>query len=140
MTALLPPRKRRYRFPLTPLADAMFQLLVFFMLASHLAPYSLLPISGAEAGRSDLRGAPAAGPALVPGSLVIWRLEAGHLASGGRRMALSRLPELLAALRRQSVAEVVLMLGESAKVQDLAEVLEHFGTGGIARLRVVGGG
>jgi len=48
---LLPPRSpARYRFVLTPLADAMFQLLIFFMLSSNLAPYSLLTIRSGTTG------------------------------------------------------------------------------------------
>ena len=39
-----PHRPRGNRFPMTALADAMFQLLIFFMLASSLTPYSLLPL------------------------------------------------------------------------------------------------
>ena len=45
---ILPRRNRRYRFSMTPLADVMFQLLIFFMLSANLAAYSLLPLrSGA---------------------------------------------------------------------------------------------
>ncbi len=41
----LPKSERRYTFALTPLADAMFQLLIFFMLSTSLTPYSLLTIT-----------------------------------------------------------------------------------------------
>ena len=44
----LPPRKRSYRVALTPLADAMFQLLTFFMLTTSLTPYSMLTIGSAS--------------------------------------------------------------------------------------------
>ena len=37
-------RKRRFQFMLTPLVDVMFLLLIFFMLSSQTAPYSLLQI------------------------------------------------------------------------------------------------
>ena len=52
----LPRRERRYRFSMTPLADVMFQLLVFFMLSANITPYSLIDIrtgglsGGAPAG------------------------------------------------------------------------------------------
>jgi biopolymer transport protein ExbD len=45
--APLPELPRRYKFVLTPLADAMFQLLIFFMLTSSLAPYSLITLKTA---------------------------------------------------------------------------------------------
>ena len=46
--APLPERPRRYKFAMTPLADAMFQLLIFFMLSSSLAPYSLITLKTAR--------------------------------------------------------------------------------------------
>ena len=51
--APLPERPRRYRFVLTPLADAMFQLLIFFMLSSSLAPYSLITLKTAPQDVAD---------------------------------------------------------------------------------------
>jgi biopolymer transport protein ExbD len=51
-------RPRKYGFALTPLADAMFQLLIFFMLSSSLSPYSLIALT---------RGAPAGQSAVLPG-------------------------------------------------------------------------
>ena len=48
----LPVRRRRsVAFSMTALADVLFQLLIFFMLSSNLAAYSMLPLrSGALRG------------------------------------------------------------------------------------------
>ena len=82
----LPTRKRTYRFALTPFADAMFQLLIFFMLSSSLTPYSLLTL---QTGTPDAETSTAAGndpaaaaapppqPAGVPQDVALWTIEAG---------------------------------------------------------------
>lgn len=60
----LPKSTRRYAFSLTPLADAMLQLLIFFMLSSSMAAYSLLGLNSAAA---PALGAGPALPAMVTG-------------------------------------------------------------------------
>ena len=68
--SLLGPRppRRRIVFMLTPLVDVMFLLLIFFMLSSQTAPYSLLEIMaqgtpGAEPAPQTQPVAPAQGAA-----------------------------------------------------------------------------
>lgn len=135
-------RPRRYGFALTPLADAMFQLLVFFMLSSSLAPYSLIPLTGGPAGASALAGAAAATPAPAPQpgqEAAVWHLGRGSLRSGGETVPLTTLPALVATLRGAGVTEVVLFSSRAATVQDVATVLESLAAGGIATVRMVAG-
>ena len=78
----LPRHTGRYNFVLTPLADAMFQLLIFFMLSSNLAPYSLLTV---RTGVTGQEGAQASGQdipdeiAEAPPNAAIWTVGAGEV-------------------------------------------------------------
>ena len=129
----LPARKRSYRVSLTPLADAMFQLLTFFMLTTSLTPYSMITIgSSQEAPTEVAEGSGAAGdgdsteaPAVPsnPG-LVIWELEDGVIRTGGsiyERDQLGDLSEALA-LRTDSIS-VQLVVGPTARIQDVASAM-----------------
>lgn len=125
----LPVRKRSYRVALTPLADAMFQLLTFFMLTTSLTPYSLLTIrtpqeAAAEAAEGGGAGAGdgAAAPA-VPG-LVIWELEDGVIRAGGNAYESRQLAELSEALAlRGGNVHVQLVVGATARIQDVATAM-----------------
>jgi biopolymer transport protein ExbD len=132
-------RPRRYGFALTPLADAMFQLLIFFMLSSSLSPYSLIALTGgAPAGQSPITGT--ADPrAAVPdaGDVMIWQLSRGELRAGDRVLALAELEALIPALK--AVPEVLILPTRSARVQDIATVLEALGRAGVGRVRLVAG-
>ena len=87
----LPTRKRSYRFALTPFADAMFQLLIFFMLSSSLTPYSLLTLQSGTPDAEAATGAgtdPAAPPQpqaqTEPQDVALWTIEAGTVRVGGQ--------------------------------------------------------
>lgn len=142
--ALIPDagRKRRYGFALTPLADAMFQLLIFFMLSSTLSPYSLIALTGgAPAGQSTQEG-PADPMAEAPKEAarsVTWQLSRGQIRSGAQVLALEDLRDLLPALRDQRIEEVLIFPTRSARVQDIATVLEVLGRDGIAHVRLIAG-
>lgn len=133
---------RRYRLPLTPMADVMFQLLVFFMLASISAPYSLLPLrksappatAGTGTGQSD-----EALSVTAPGT-AIWTVEAGAILAGGQRFDMDRLPGLVAALANSGTTAIVLVTRADAQVQDLTTVLEALQTGGIASIQLATAG
>lgn len=138
----LPRRPRRYGFALTPLADAMFQLLVFFMLSSNLAPYALLPLrsgaiggTGASAGNGD-----AEGPALAAGQTAIWSVSRDSLVAGGQRFGFDRLPDLAVALQQAGTAQVLLVTRPDAQVQGIVTVLETLATHGIVDVQVARGG
>ncbi|MCL1629191.1 biopolymer transporter ExbD [Roseibaca sp. V10] len=135
------PAARRRGFALTPLADVMFQLLLFFMLTSSLAPYALLPLSaaGPSAGQT-LRDTPTPpqSPAPPAEAQVIWHLERGEIRAGQVRIPLSALPEAVAALRRDAVSDLVVFVTRTAEARDLALLIENVQDSGIARVQLVG--
>lgn len=125
----LPRRERKYRFALTPLADAMFQLLIFFMLSSSLTPYSLLTVKSGAAPAETL------GPGLAPADelpepdpeareALLWSLVPGGIVRSGIPIDFDDLPTVVDALARQEpVPAVSLLVGPEARVQDLSTVL-----------------
>lgn len=139
---------RKYGFALTPLADAMFQLLVFFMLSSSLAPYSLITLKTASAGSTQTPLAPDTPPEArpetkaSPGASVLWHLSAGALRSGQNTLPLEALDPVAEALLDQGVQQVILFTTRTATVQDVATVLETLTAHGIPRVQLVstGGG
>ena len=130
----------RYRFVLTPLADAMFQLLIFFMLSSNLAPYSLLTIRSGTAAEAGGDGSTPSDAAQPPAGAAIWTVDADTIIAGGQRFPLSSLPDLAAALNADGNASVVLILRDSAMVQDLTSVLEVLKVSGIESVQIAKGG
>ncbi len=141
---ILPPRPRKYRFAITPLADAMFQLLIFFMLTSNLMNYSLLPIKTAPETAPPLpsslptEGGSGESPSnSVPDRMAIWIIEADALVVGGERFEFDRLETLAQALlASDEEAEVILIVHASARVQDLATVLARLKATGIAKVKL----
>lgn len=138
----LPRPRRRYRFALTPLADAMFQLLIFFMLSSSLTPYSLLtmqsaPAPGGAAGAAASPSPEAAAPG-ASGATALWRLEAGQVVTGGQRFDFAALPDLGAALNVTGAppAQVILLITPGARVQDVATVLAGLTAAGISAVQL----
>lgn len=139
----LPRSPAKYRFVLTPLADAMFQLLIFFMLSSNLAPYSLLTIrSGAtgspEGGESGAEE-PAPAPAAPIGDVAIWNVDAGNVVVGGQQFGFDLLADLAASLNADGDASIILVVRDEANVQDLSSVLEALAAGGISNIQIAGG-
>lgn len=135
-----PPAPRRAAFALTPLADIMFQLLIFFMLSTSLAPYALLPVVervAPAAGAEALPPSPAP-PALAPAEPAVWHLGRGSLRAGDSEIGLEALPAALEALAEAGVAEVLLFVTEAAETQDLVAVLQEVRLAGGLRLRLIG--
>lgn len=131
--APLPERPRNYKFVLTPLADAMFQLLIFFMLSSSLTPYSLITLkSGADnAAKEDADPGATTGsdvdrPAPPPSSdTLLWNVENGLVRVAGQDYNMEQLGDLADAIGSQAnPGRVVLIVGSSARVQDVALALE----------------
>lgn len=139
----LPQRKRSYRFALTPLADAMFQLLIFFMLSSSLTPYSLITLqSGADPGQgaTDGTGTEAPDAEALPGETALWSVEADGIVVGGQSFGFERLPALAEALvAADPAARVILILRPSARVQDVARVLETLDLAEIGSVQIAAG-
>lgn len=141
LVSLTPPRPRSYGFPLTPLADAMFQLLVFFMLSSSLAPYSLIPLTGGAAGASPIEGEPApeAPPPEAGARVLVWHLSRGEVRAGAQTLPLADLRALIPALRDDPGVGVLIFPAPSATVQDLARVTEVLALAGVTRVQIVSG-
>lgn len=142
----LPRRNRRYRFSMTPLADVMFQLLIFFMLSSNIAPYSMLDLrTGSLAGDAPAEADPEtqADPGRTTDikTTAVWTLDAsGTILAGGQRFAPERLPDLTAALVGQGTLDVLVILRRDVPVQRLVSVLQALAARGITSVQIAGGG
>lgn len=130
-------RPRRAAFSLTPLADVMFQLLIFFMLSTSLAPYAMLPLGGG-APPEEAEAPEARAPGTPPPA--IWQLGRGTLRIGGRVVALEELGDAARAARQEGVPEIVLLTSSAATVQDMASALETLRAAEIPRVRLIGRG
>lgn len=139
------PAPKRARFAMTPLADAMFQLLIFFMLSSSLAPYSLLTIrSGPEPQeigdtQSSTQPAPDAPITTIGANTALWTLDPDKVTIGGQSFPYEVLADLAVALAENAEAEVVIILRSEARVQNLATVLEALTAAGISAVQIIQG-
>ncbi|MFQ6551446.1 ExbD/TolR family protein [Aestuariibius insulae] len=135
----LPQSRRNYKFALTPLADAMFQLLIFFMLSSGLNPYSLLTVGSGAIGQAMLADTPGEiDPAaiIMPGSSAIWNVEQGAVRTGGERFDFAQLVELAEAAALTEASTIILIADEGAQVQDIATVLEALTVAGVGSIQL----
>lgn len=139
----LPERKRNYRFVLTPFADAMFQLLIFFMLSSNLAPYSLLtlqtapPVADGQAGAPGAETVADATEAALAGDVALWTIEADRVIVGGQDFDFAALDALAEALGESgAAADVVLVIRASARVQDVTTVLARLRLANVASVQI----
>lgn len=137
----LPERPRNYRFALTPLADAMFQLLIFFMLSASLTPLSPLTLQSAppDLDQAATPGEQGGGRSAAA-DVAIWTLRAGGLDIGGQSFGFDALQGLAAALGQGGPAGVVLVVDDTAQVQDLAVVLASLQGAEVASVQVSRGG
>lgn len=124
----------KHFFPLTPFADAMFQLLIFFMLSSSLAPYSLIPLS---AGAVPAGPAAPAAPAPAAAKVAVLQLGRGSVKIGAATVALADLPAKLAELKAGGVERAVVLTARASTVQDVATALEALSRGGIGKVQLV---
>ena len=140
---LLRPRARRRGFALTPLADVMFQLLLFFMLTSALAPYALLPLGTPAGASSATQGQGATPLPEAPGPMAelqaIWHLGRDEIRSGQVRIALDLLPQALEGLQADGIRDLVVLVTHTAQTADMARLLEAVQQADIARLQLIGG-
>ncbi|MEL6523516.1 MAG: biopolymer transporter ExbD [Pseudomonadota bacterium] len=121
-------------FALTPLADVMFQLLIFFMLSTSLAPYALLPL-GAPAPETPSQ-TPQAAPTANAQS--IWHVSRDQIRIGSEMMPLHDLPGFLDTITPGTVDEVLLFATRAATAQDIATALEIARRGPFPRIRLIG--
>lgn len=143
---VLPRRNRRYRFSMTPLADVMFQLLIFFMLSANIAPYSMLDVrTGALSGGGGTTPDPDS--ETQPGrttdirSTAVWTLdETGTILASGQRFDPARLAALADALTAQGTRDVLVVLRRDVAVQQLVTVLQTLAARGITSVQIASGG
>ncbi len=132
--------KRKYGFALTPLADAMFQLLIFFMLTSSLTPYSLLTLRSGP-GEQTAAQAEAPEPQPDPGPpedpAARWTIENGAVLASGQRYSFTELRGLAGALAQRETPNVLVISTPRAQVQDIVTVLETLAAAQITSVQVV---
>lgn len=125
------PKRSRALFVLTPLIDVMFLLLIFFMLSSQIAPFSLIPTERA------VRAAPTPAGGTAAASSLALRVGAGTVGVGGETRAITELKALLPALEAQGFTGVVVSAAPGASVQDVVSVLEAVSGAGLASVTLV---
>lgn len=121
---------------LTPLVDIMFLLLIFFMLSSQTAPYSLLEIIA--------EGAPTATPApaqpaeqTAPASEMIIAISRDYARVNGQRIEMAALPDALAQYKAAGYERAVVLPTGTATVQDVVSVIEAVKQVALTQVRVV---
>lgn len=133
----LPTRQRRYGFSLIAFADAMFQLLIFFMLASNLSTFSLLTISqGGGPGRAPGAAQAATPPGGGPGQTAIWTLSREGVTAGGQRFEMAQIARLAEGARAAGTGQVLLVTRSGAEVQGVVRVLEALARNGITSVQI----
>ncbi len=143
MSALDPPPRRRINFMLTPLVDVMFLLLIFFMLSSQTAPYSLLTILAGgpppgEAGAQPAAPTPSPTPAAVQGKGdAIVSISRGYVRFNGERVEMSDLLATIKRYKELGYSSAVVFSSQAATVQDVVTVLETFEGSDFGEMRLV---
>ena len=118
------PRRKR-SVSLTPLIDVVFNLLLFFMLASSLARWSGLELA---------TGSEAAAPDDVP-SADVYLLTTGEMRYRGDTLALAALAEQLRReLEAGEIASVILRAEDDVRLEALVESFDLLGHAGIHTL------
>jgi len=131
------PPRRRIIFMLTPLVDVMFLLLIFFMLSSQTAPYSLLEIMAAGTPGQD-QPAPQPTSAQVQGSPeLLVSVARGYARFNGARVEMADLRSAIEQYKAAGFLRAVVTTGQAATVQDVVSVLEALERGAFAEMRLV---
>ena len=125
--------RKKLSFALTPLADAMFQLLIFFMLSSSLQPYSLITLTPGAAQAAPTQAA----PRTPGGAPTIWHLGAGTLRMGTETVPLDDVGTFLDRMRAQGSDALVIFSGGGATVQDIASLLNAVTLAHVGSVQIV---
>jgi len=128
-------RRRRVSFVLTPLIDVIFLLLLFFMLSSEVAPYSLLPLSDVASGREET-AAPPPEPSSPRLPLAV-RVLHGQVRIGNEAIPFAELEEAVRGLRREGSEAYLLIPTASATVQDVVSALEALKKASVASVTLL---
>ncbi|MDO5622832.1 MAG: biopolymer transporter ExbD [Paracoccus sp. (in: a-proteobacteria)] len=139
----MPARPMPRAFPMTAMADMLFQLLIFFMLTANLTPFAMLDFrTGQLSGRADsaTEGSTPAEPAMDARRTAIWTLGTTGLVSGGQHFALDQLPALADALADLGTPHLLIVLRPDVPVRDVILVLEALQLRGITAVQIADGG
>ncbi|MCT7374128.1 biopolymer transporter ExbD [Chelativorans salis] len=128
---------RRPLLALTPLIDVLFLLLIFFMLSSQVAPYSLIPLGGVFHGGGAESRPQEAIPVAAP---VVLRVSHGYVTLGRERTAITDLKEAVEELRQQDIDRYLVIPTATANVQDMVSVLEVLKMGAAAEVTLINSG
>jgi biopolymer transport protein ExbD len=132
------PPRRRIVFMLTPLVDVMFLLLIFFMLSSQTAPYSLLEIMAQGAPGQDQQAQQAASATPpTPAAQVLVSIARGYARFNGTRVEMADLPSAIESYKTAGFTTAVVTTGDAATVQDVVTVLEALERGAFAEMRLM---
>jgi biopolymer transport protein ExbD len=137
MSELLPARKRRRGISLTPLVDVIFLLLIFFMLTSQIAPFSLISFAKTtidnEAEQVNLPDTAKLSQQAL-GALIT--VLSGGISVNGQRTAHSNIDNAMTNLRQAGVTNAIIAPRSAASVQDLITVLEAVKKANFATIRI----
>jgi biopolymer transport protein ExbD len=130
------PPRRRITFLLIPLVDVMFLLLIFFMLSSQTAPYSLLEIMAAGTPGSEQPLPQTATPAPSTPELLV-SVARGYALFNGTRVEMADLQFAIEQFKAAGFGRAVVLTGKAATVQDIVSVLEALERNTFAEMRLV---
>lgn len=132
------PPRRRIVFMLTPLVDVMFLLLIFFMLSSQTAPYSLLEIMAAGTPGREQPLPQTATPAPTQGTPeLLVSVARGYARFNGTRVEMTDLQPAIEQFKAAGFTRAVVTTGQAATVQDVVSVLEALERNTFAEMRLV---
>lgn len=140
----LPRRQPPRAFPMTAMADMLFQLLIFFMLSANLASFAMLDFrTGQLAGNpaTETTGPDtSAAPAMDARITAVWTLAPDRLIASGQQFGLNQLPELADALTEMGTSQLLIVLRPDVPVKDVIAVLEMLHIRGITAVQIADGG
>ena len=123
---------------LIPLVDVMFLLLIFFMLSSQTAPYSLLEIMAAGTpGREQPTPQTATLAPTQSAPELLVSVARGYARFNGARVEMADLRSAIEDYKAAGVSRAVVTTGQAATVQDVVSVLEALERGAFAEMRLV---
>ncbi len=126
MSVNLPPRRVQRGISLTPLVDVIFLLLIFFMLTSQIAPFSLISFAGTKAENKQVKQLDVPqqqAPKLASLGALITVINGG-ISVNGRRTPHADIDRAMAEIRKNGISTAIISPRSTATVQDLISVLE----------------
>ena len=125
MSELLPARKYQRNISLTPLVDVIFLLLIFFMLTSQIAPFSLISFANTGIDKKTKQiELPASVELTQPNLGALIAVLSGGISVNGQRTSHLNIDKAMTSLRLAGISTAIISPGPTASVQDLITVLE----------------